>query len=85
MQKTARLAKILLTDEEAREFSRDLEEIFSFARAMTDAEPDFAPDLPNPVTRQDTVMPSLPREKLLVNAPDRTEEYVAVPAVMDAD
>lgn len=85
----AELAKLKLTDDEIDRMTRQLSDILDHAARLqaldTQAIPPTASvaDLEN-VMRDDIVTPSLPRDEVLLNAPDRDEhgEYFRVRAIL---
>jgi aspartyl-tRNA(Asn)/glutamyl-tRNA(Gln) amidotransferase subunit C len=86
----AELAKLRLTEEEMERMARQLSEILDYAARLneldTAAIAPTASVIPNQnVMRSDRVMPSLPREEVLANAPDcdPQREFIRVRAILD--
>ena len=85
----AELARLALTEEEKALYREQLSAILEYAAILqgvdTSAIPPTATVLPlRNVMREDRVEPSLPVEDVLANAPDTTEGYFRVTAILDA-
>ena len=84
----ALLARLNLSDDEKRRFSRQVGSIIEYINKLneldtTGVEP-TAHVLPmNNIFREDTPRPSLPREKALQNAPERNESFYRVPKIIE--
>lgn len=84
----AHLARLELTADEAARFQRDLSAIVDYVHLLAEAdvagvEPlAHALDLAN-VFRDDILVPSLPPDETLANSPKRSDDFHAVPAVLD--
>ena len=79
VQHIAELAKLKLSDEEIDKMTPQLSAILDHAARLqelnTDAIPPTASVVPlQNVMRDDAVVPSMPREDVLANAPDKDEE-----------
>lgn len=77
IMKLAILSKLSVADDEIDKLTEDMAEIISFADTINNAS-DEGTDFDNinnlsNVLREDTVIPSLEREKILQNAPDSDE------------
>ena len=78
------LSALALSDEEKRRLSDDLEEILGYMASLSGLdtkeiqEQDLSFDNEH-AFREDAVTPSLPREKLLQNAPFSTNGMLAAP------
>lgn len=77
IMKLAILSKLFVADDEIDKLTKDMAEIISFADTINNAS-DEGTDFDNinnlsNVLREDTVIPSLEREKILQNAPDSDE------------
>lgn len=77
IMKIAVLSKLFVADDEIDKLTEDMSEIISFADTINNAadegiEFDNINNLSN-VLREDTVKPSLDREKILANAKDNDE------------
>lgn len=86
----AELAKLALTQAEVELYREQLSAILDYAAQVqavdTSAIPPTATVLPlSNVLRADAVEPSLPREDVLANAPDATEGYFRVRAVLEGE
>ncbi len=84
----ARLARIDLTEEEAKRFSAQFSRLFEFIAELQsldvssiDATAQVIP-LHN-VLRDDDVRPSLTREAALENAPDKEGPYFKTPRILE--
>ena len=86
--KVASLARLKLTDEEARQIGRQLAVVLGYIEKLgevetTGIEP-LAHCLPvQNVFRPDETRPSLPADEALANAPKRTGDFYAVPSILD--
>jgi len=79
VQHIAELAKLKLSEEEIERMTQQLSAILDHAARLqelnTDAIPPTASVVPlQNVMRADEVTPSLPRDDVLANAPDKSEE-----------
>ncbi|MBH8598491.1 Asp-tRNA(Asn)/Glu-tRNA(Gln) amidotransferase subunit GatC [Thermoactinomyces sp. CICC 10523] len=88
VQKVAALARLKLTEQEADQYTVQLNNILQFAEKLNELETEQVEPtshvLPMAnVLREDEVMPSLPREKALANAPDQQDGMFRVPAVFE--
>ena len=82
------LARLGLSDEEKRIFQEQLSGILEYMQTLAELDtsdiPPTAQVIPlRNVMRPDTVLPSLPREAVLANAPDREGDFLRVPPVLD--
>ncbi len=87
VERIAELSRLRLTPEELDQYSHDLTRIIDYVGQLTSVSTEGV--IPRDqfiqaenVFRSDTVLPSLPREKALANAPERDEEYFHVPKVL---
>lgn len=84
----AHLARLDLPDEELAILTRDLTAIVNYVDELQKVDTDgveplaHTVDLTN-VFRSDEPAPSLPVDQALANAPQRKDDYYAVPAVLD--
>lgn len=84
----ANLSMLNLSEEEMERYTKDMQEIVSFAEQVNEVDTEnvavsaFALDSYN-VFRKDEVKPSLDRELLLQNAPSSNGEAYQLPAMMD--
>jgi aspartyl-tRNA(Asn)/glutamyl-tRNA(Gln) amidotransferase subunit C len=89
VQHIAELAKLKLSDEEIDRMTQQLSAILDYAARLqelnTEAIPPTASVVPlQNVMREDAVVPSLPRDTVLANAPDKDEhgEFFRVRAIL---
>ncbi len=89
VQHIAELAKLKLTEAEIEKMTEQLSAILDYAARLneldTDAIPPTASVVPlSNIMREDAVEPSLPREDVLANAPDKDErgEFFRVRAIL---
>ncbi|MBI5026096.1 MAG: Asp-tRNA(Asn)/Glu-tRNA(Gln) amidotransferase subunit GatC [Nitrospirae bacterium] len=82
------LARLKLTDEEKRLFSRQLGSIIEYMGKLN--ELDTASIEPTShvlpvknVFREDELRPSLHKDKALQNAPDKTDDFYRVPKIIE--
>ncbi len=84
----ARLCRISLSDEEHKLFTLQLNQILAYMDKLNklnieNVEPtSHVLHLEN-VLREDKISPSLPREKMFVNAPDKHKGYFKVPRIIE--
>ncbi len=84
----ASLVRIELTESEVEEFRSELATILSHIDALSEIDTTGVPptnngaDLLN-VKDDDASRPSLPREQIMANAPQREDDYFRVHAVLD--
>ena len=84
----ASLVRIELTDSEVEEFRTELASILSHIDALSEIDTTGVPptnngaDLLN-IQADDASRPSMAREAILANAPQREDEYFRVQAVLD--
>jgi len=88
VEHVAHLARLNLTEEEKVQMTIDMEAIIAFADQINsldiaDVEPTAHVIPINNVFRDDTVAPSMDREKLLSNAPNQENGCFSVPKVME--
>ncbi len=84
----ARLTRLHLTDEEVEQMRGQLSAILkhfeSLSRVDTaDVEPTGHTTEAHSVMREDRVSPSLPRDRVLANAPDKEGEFFRVRPVLE--
>jgi len=88
VEHVARLARLALTEEEKELFQKQLGAILEYAQALAEVDTEgveptpYAVYLTN-VVRADEVRPSMPREKVLANAPKARDGYFHVPRILD--
>jgi aspartyl-tRNA(Asn)/glutamyl-tRNA(Gln) amidotransferase subunit C len=86
----AELAKLELSEAELNRYTQQLSAVLDYASALqkidTENIPPTASVLPlTSVMREDEVRPSLPKEKVTLNAPDAIEGQFRVDAVLDTE
>ncbi|MBP1920181.1 Asp-tRNA(Asn)/Glu-tRNA(Gln) amidotransferase subunit GatC [Youngiibacter multivorans] len=84
----AELARLKFTEEEKSGFITDLNNILGYVDKLSELDTEGADILVNPiyienVYREDVVTKSMEQEEFLMNAPDRVEEYLRVPSVIE--
>jgi aspartyl-tRNA(Asn)/glutamyl-tRNA(Gln) amidotransferase subunit C len=84
----ARLARIELTEEEAKTFASQFGRLFEFIRELQALDvgqvPPSAQVIPlRNVMRDDVVKPSLSHEQALANAPDHEGPYFKAPRILE--
>ena len=86
VEHVARLARLSLTDEEKARFARELQEILSYAETIQALDTDGVEPMSHAaaveVFRDDVPEPSLPRERVLDEAPDASEGLFRVPRIV---
>lgn len=86
VEHVAKLARLTLNDEEKQRFTNQLNDILQFAEKLNELDTENVEPTSHiypvvNVMREDTVRPSIEREKALVNAPDQKAGLFRVPAV----
>lgn len=89
VRRVARLARLELSEDEVQRFTRQLGDILEAAARLEEldvsgVDPTFYPLPLQNVMRPDEVRPSLPREKVLQNAPDREQDMFRVPRILES-
>jgi len=84
----ADLAKLELTEQEIEQYAEQLSAVLDYASSLEQLDtkdiPPTATVLPlENVMREDVVQPSLPRDKVIANAPAAIEGQFRVDAVLD--
>ncbi|HLY27643.1 MAG TPA: Asp-tRNA(Asn)/Glu-tRNA(Gln) amidotransferase subunit GatC [Aggregatilineales bacterium] len=84
----ADLAKLELTEQEIEQYAEQLSAVLDYASSLEQLDtkdiPPTATVLPlENVMREDVVQPSLPRDKVIANAPAAVEGQFRVDAVLD--
>ena len=82
-----RLARIRLTQQEKERFNKDLAEILAYVEKLNQLDTEKVEPtshvLPiQNVFRNDEVLPSLPVEKVIANAPQKEEHLFKVPKII---
>jgi aspartyl-tRNA(Asn)/glutamyl-tRNA(Gln) amidotransferase subunit C len=88
VRKVALLARLKLTDAELEKFTTQLNQIVGYVEQLQQLNTDDVEPLAHPlpvknVFRADEVLPSLPADKALANAPKHDAEFYLVPPVLD--
>jgi aspartyl-tRNA(Asn)/glutamyl-tRNA(Gln) amidotransferase subunit C len=81
----ARLARLSLTDEERRLFTRQLEEILAWAESLQALDVDDVPPMTHPLEpewRADEPLAGVGQERALGQAPDTADGFFRVPRVI---
>ncbi len=84
----ANLARLAITEEEAKDFKNQLDAIISFAEELNELDTDHVEptshvlDMKN-VLREDKAIEGLPQEEVLKNAPEHRDGYVKVPSIIE--
>ncbi len=87
VEHVARLARIKLTEEEKKKFTKQLDQILKYMDKLNEldtskVEPtSHVLPLKN-VMRKDKVKPSLPRDEVLENVPDKARGHFKVPKII---
>ena len=84
------LARLRVSEEEAEGLVKDLNSILKYVDQLNEGDTDAGEMLVNPlyienVYREDVVESSLTSEDFLMNAPERVEDYLKVPSVIDRE
>ena len=84
------LARLRVSEEEAEGLVKDLNSILKYVDQLNEVDTDTVEMLVNPlyienVYREDVVESSLTSEDFLMNAPERVEDYLKVPSVIDRE
>ncbi|MFC7441855.1 Asp-tRNA(Asn)/Glu-tRNA(Gln) amidotransferase subunit GatC [Laceyella putida] len=88
VQKVAMLGRLKLTEQEADQYTSQLNDILQFVEKLNELDTENVEPtshvLPMAnVLREDEVRPSLDREKALANAPEQQDGMFRVPAVFE--
>lgn len=86
--KLAALARLQLDEAEIERFQKDIAEMLAYVKTLEEIdtsgiEPQLQALISGNVLREDVVQPSLPVDEALKNAPDRIDNYLKVPKVVD--
>lgn len=88
VEHVASLARLELSEREKEQFTEQLNAILKYAEQLNALDTDgveptsHAMPLVN-VMREDAVRPSLPIDKVMLNAPDEEDGQIKVPAVLE--
>lgn len=88
VEHVAKLARLELSEEEKQKFTEQLNAILKYAEKLNELDTDNVEPTSHPmplsnVMREDVSRPSLPIEKVLLNAPDEEDGQIKVPAVLE--
>lgn len=83
----ALLARLELENEEVEHLTKDMENILQYVDTLTEVDVEGVEPFINAagegnVFRQDNIIPSIPNEKALQNAPKKGDGFFKVPAVV---
>jgi len=83
----AKLAKLEFTEAEKEKFTHQFNDILKYMEQLNSLDTSSVEPLSHVIElqnvfREDEVKPSIPTEKALKNAPDKTEEHFKVPKVI---
>ncbi|MBE3578564.1 MAG: Asp-tRNA(Asn)/Glu-tRNA(Gln) amidotransferase subunit GatC [Caldanaerobacter subterraneus] len=84
----AKLARLKFTEEEIEEMSKELSKILDYVNKLNELDTEnvepTAHIVPiHNVFREDEVKPSMPREKVLMNAPYKEQGFFKVPKIIE--
>ena len=87
MKKIAELARLELSETEIEKYQAHLDQILDYVQKLNELdtgsiEPTYTVHQAGHHLREDEVRPSLPREKVLENAPSHSHGFVRVPKVI---
>lgn len=88
VEHVAKLARLDLTEEEKQTFTGQLNAILKYAEQLNSLDTDGVEPTSHVVPmsnvmREDEVRPSLPLDKVFLNAPDEEEGQFKVPAILE--
>lgn len=88
VEHVAKLARLTLTEEEKTAFTSQLNAILNYANKLDELDTEHVEPTSHvlPITnvlRDDVNRPSIPLEKVLLNAPDEEGGQIKVPAVLE--
>lgn len=84
----AHLARLAVTEEEVEKFTKQLDDIITFAEQLNELDTEGVKPTSHVlamtnVLREDVVKPGLPVEEVLKNAPDSQDGHIRVPAIIE--
>ncbi len=87
VERIAQLARLEFTREEKEKLTHQMNQILTYMEKLNEIDTTNVEPLShvielNNVFRDDAVQPSSPRQEMLQNAPDHTEEFFKVPKVI---
>ncbi|MDF2961407.1 MAG: glutamyl-tRNA amidotransferase [Paenibacillus sp.] len=88
VEHVANLARLELSEQEKHKFTEQMNAILKYAEKLNELDTDHVEPTSHPVPlvnvmREDVTKPSLPIEKVLLNAPDEEDGQIKVPAVLE--
>ena len=88
IEKVALLARLQLTDDELSKMTVELAQIVGYVDQLGEVDTDAIEPMAHAIEvanvfRDDQPMPSYGVDEILANAPQRQDDYYAVPAVLD--
>lgn len=88
IRKVASLARLALDDEELQASGKQLTSILEYVRLLDEVDITEVAPMTHPVPaenvfRKDQMLPSLPREAALSNAPKTDGEFFVVPKILE--
>ncbi|WP_240415069.1 Asp-tRNA(Asn)/Glu-tRNA(Gln) amidotransferase subunit GatC [Paenibacillus periandrae] len=88
VEHVAKLARLELSEQEKQTFTEQMNAILKYADQLNELNTDNVEPTSHPVPlvnvmREDVSRPSLPIDKVLLNAPDEEEGQIKVPAVLE--
>lgn len=88
VEHVAKLARLELSEQEKQTFTEQMNAILKYAEQLNELNTDNVEPTSHPVPlvnvmREDVSTPSLPIDKVLLNAPDEEEGQIKVPAVLE--
>ena len=83
----ARLARLSLTESEKERFRKDLAEILAYVGKLNQIDTELIPPTSHVLSvqnvfRDDKVLPSLPKDVILANAPQKKDGLFKVPKII---
>ena len=87
VEHVAKLARLKFTEAEMEKFTHQLNEILTYVEKLSEIDTSSVEPLSQVIElqnvfREDRSRPSLPREEVLMNAPEKTQEFFKVPKVI---
>ncbi|WP_282939831.1 Asp-tRNA(Asn)/Glu-tRNA(Gln) amidotransferase subunit GatC [Paenibacillus sp. RC67] len=88
VEHVAKLARLELGDQEKEQLTEQMNAILKYAEKLNELDTEHVEPTSHPmplsnVMREDVSRPSLPIEKVLLNAPDEEDGQIKVPAVLE--
>lgn len=84
----AHLARLAMTEEEAKAYTEQLDKMISFVELLNELDTEHVEptshvlDMKN-VLREDKAKEGLPQEEVLKNAPEHQDGYIKVPSIIE--